>query len=101
MNGMEFLTPELIQTLGSGAIFLVLFIIAWKRIEQKDSEMSKERTDKDQRIRDLTDKLTAKFEENTKINEGLKNALDNNTDVMQRVLDRFDATMRGGQNNNT
>lgn len=98
---MEFLTPELIQTLGSGAIFLVLFIIAWKRIEQKDSEMSKERTDKDQRIRDLTDKLTAKFEENTKINEGLKNALDNNTDVMQRVLDRFDATMRGGQNNNT
>lgn len=98
---MEFLTPELIQTLGSGAIFLVLFIIAWKRIEQKDSEMSKERVDKDQRIRDLTDKLTAKFEENTKINEGLKNALDNNTDVMQRVLDRFDATMRGGQNNNT
>lgn len=94
------ITPELLVQLGFSVVFLIFVYMLWKKVEKKEEEAKEERKEKDQRIRELTDNLSTKFDENTRINEGVKNALDRNTDVMARVLDRFNETMRNGTKDN-
>ena len=94
------ITPELLVQLGFSVVFLIVVYMLWKKVEKKEDEMREDRKEKDERIRELTDKLSTKFDENTRINEGVKNALDRNTDVMEKVLDRFNETMRNGTKDN-
>lgn len=95
------ITPELLVQLGFSVVFLIFVWMLWKKLDKKEEEQKQERASKDQRIRELTDNLSTKFDENTRINEGVKNALDRNTDIMEKVLDRFDETMRNGTKDNT
>lgn len=93
---MELLTPEILQPLGVSAILAVFLYAAWRRLEQKDKEAAEERKEKNDHIRAITADLAKKYEENTRVTESVKHALENNTDTMNKVLDRFDETMRNG-----
>lgn len=95
---MELLTPEILQPLGVSAVLAVFLFLAWRRIEQKDKEAAIERKEKDAHIHAITTDLAKKYEENTRMTEGVKNALIQNTDTMEKVLDRFDSTIRNGGN---
>lgn len=85
---MELLTPELLAQLGFSTIFVIFIIMLWKRLENKDH-----------RIEEQEEKKDVLLEQNIKIVEGVKHALEKNTEVMNRVLDRFDETMRRNRGN--
>ena len=100
---MELLSPEILGQLGISAVLAVFLFLAWKRLQEKDKEAieerreaAQERKEKNDHIRAITHDLSVKYEENTRMTEGVKHALENNTTTMGKVLDRFDETMRGG-----
>lgn len=90
------ITPELLVQLGFSVVFLIFVYMLWKKVEKKEEQAREDVKEKDLRIQQLTDNLSTKFDENTRMSEGVKNALDRNTDLMEKVLDRFDETMRNG-----
>lgn len=80
---MELLTPEVLQPLGVSAVLAVFLYLAWQKLQKKDD-----------RIKELTDNLAEKYEQNTRVEEKLAGILDNNTKTMEKVLERFESTMR-------
>lgn len=86
---MELLTPEILQPLGVSAVLAVFLWLAWKRLESKD-----------QRIREITDNLEKRYEENTKMTERVNNTLAKNNEITEKVLMRFDDAMRNSSNRN-
>ena len=99
---MELLSPEILGQLGVSAVLAVFLFLAWKRLQEKDEEViegrreaAQERKEMNDHIRAITQDLSAKYEENTRMTERVKYALENNTTTMSKVLDRFDGTMRG------
>lgn len=89
---MEFFSPEILQPLGVSAVLAAFLWLAWQRLDQKD-----------QRIREISDNLEKKYEENTKMTERVNNtldqntkAIDNNTETMNKALEKFSDVMRGG-----
>lgn len=97
---MELLTPEILQPLGVSAVLAIFLFLAWRRLEQREQEHAAERKEQNEYIRAVTADLAKKYEENTKMTEGVKYSLDKNTDTMEKVLDRFDDTIRGRNNGN-
>lgn len=82
-----FLTPELKMQLGFSLVFLL--ILYWAvRILIKYIE------EKDKRIKELTDNLAEKYEENTRAMVSSQSSIDNNTDVMKTVVAGFNELMR-------
>jgi len=93
---MDFLTSEILQSLGVSAVLAIFLFLAWKRINEKD-----------ERIREITDSLQAKYEENTKMTERVNNTLDQNsksiqknTETLERVLEKFNDVMRRNRSGN-
>lgn len=80
---MELLTPEVLQPLGVSAVLAVFLYLAWRRLEQKDA-----------RIKEITDNLEKKYEENTRMTERVNNTLAKNNEITEKVLERFDNVMR-------
>ena len=75
--------------LGVGAVLAIFLFLSWKRLEKKD-----------ERIREMTDKLQDKYEENTRVQEKVNNTLndnnktlDRNNQTLEKVLDSFKTVM--------
>jgi arginine deiminase len=99
---MEFLTPDLLGQLGIAGVLAVFLALSWRRNEKQHEQNREDMRSKDARIREMTDRLTEKYEENTRMTEGVKSSLDKNTEAINRntatsakVLDRFSEVMRG------
>ncbi len=83
------LSDAVLGQLGVGAILAVFLFLAWRRLEGKD-----------ERIREMTDKLQDKYEANTLMTERVNNTLSDNTKTLERnnqtlekVLDSFKTVM--------
>ena len=81
---MDLITPELLQPLGISAIFVVFLVVMWKKLNEKDDY-----------IKQITDKLSEKYEEDISIKVQLNNTLDANNKLIEKALDRFSDAMRG------
>jgi hypothetical protein len=86
----------ILAPLGISAVLAVFLYLAWRRLDAKDVRNDELLRRKDETISSLNDTLVEKFEENTEVQQGVKSALEKNTEVMEKVLDRFSETMRSG-----
>ena len=90
MSIMDLLKPEILQLLGVSAVLAVFLYLSWQRLDKREKAHREDRKEQNTQTNSM---LT----ESIKVGEGVKNALDNNTQVMNKVLDRFDHTMRDSQ----
>jgi hypothetical protein len=92
---------QVIPQVGMGSIFLYLFIKKSQEyredIKAKDCEAKEVLGKKEKRIEDLSDKFTEIIKENTRVVEGVKNAIDNNTKVIETLTERVYDTLRGSK----
>lgn len=84
---MDLLTPEVLQPLGVSAVLAVFLWLAWKRLESKD-----------QRIKEMTDNLERKYEENTKATVRNTEAINSFKATQEKFVDRFDELLRNSHN---
>lgn len=101
MDYIGIIKETAVQQLGVFSVIAVFLGLAWHRLDKRDKDERKEREEilkrQSEEAQKTQDLLINLVKENTATQAGLKNALDNNTRVMERVLDRFEEVMKNGK----